>query len=117
MSLNSLPYGLSGDTGWFVSLVVLFMEGTICWGLVMGAGWYRFMKITTTITKIRRHVSMITLFLRFDGLLFFLGNFMQDNGIWYRITLWLTGARKEAKPTEARPVEPRVRPDRVRCRA
>jgi hypothetical protein len=29
-------------------------------------------------------------------------------------TLWLTGARKEAKPTEARPVEPRVRPDRVR---
>ena len=24
------------------------------------------------------------------------------------------GARKEAKPTEARPVEPRVRPDRVR---
>ena len=32
-------------------------------------------------------------------------------------TLWLTGARKEAKPTEARPVEPRVRPDRVRCRA
>jgi len=33
------------------------------------------------------------------------------------LTLWLTGARKEAKPTEARPVEPRVRPDRVRCRA
>jgi hypothetical protein len=31
------------------------------------------------------------------------------------LTLWLTGARKEAKPTEARPVEPRVRPDRVRC--
>jgi len=26
-------------------------------------------------------------------------------------------ARKEAKPTEARPVEPRVRPDRVRRRA
>ena len=33
------------------------------------------------------------------------------------LTLWLTGARKEAKPTEARPVEPSVRPDRVRCRA
>jgi len=33
------------------------------------------------------------------------------------LTLWLTGAQKEAKPTEARPVEPRVRPDRVRCRA
>jgi len=33
------------------------------------------------------------------------------------LTLWLTGAQKEAKPTEARPVEPRVRPGRVRCRA
>jgi hypothetical protein len=33
------------------------------------------------------------------------------------LTLWIAGARKEAKPTEARPVEPRVRPDRVRCRA
>jgi hypothetical protein len=28
------------------------------------------------------------------------------------LTLWLTGARKEAKSTEARPVEPRVGPDR-----
>jgi hypothetical protein len=35
----------------------------------------------------------------------------------YTGTLWLTGARKEAKPAEARPVEPRVRPDRVRRRA
>jgi hypothetical protein len=33
------------------------------------------------------------------------------------LTLWISGARKEAKPTEARPVEPRVRADRVRCRA
>lgn len=33
------------------------------------------------------------------------------------LTLWLTGARKEAKPSEARPVEPRVRPHRARCRA
>src|SRR5919107_1902726 len=33
------------------------------------------------------------------------------------LTLWLTGARKEAQPTDARPVEPRVRPGRVRCRA
>jgi hypothetical protein len=32
-------------------------------------------------------------------------------------TLWLPGARKEAKPAEAHPVEPRVRPDRARCGA
>ena len=48
-------------------------------------------------------------------------NKCDDCFLWYivssAITLWLTGARKEAKPTEARPVEPRVRPDRVRCRA
>jgi hypothetical protein len=34
-----------------------------------------------------------------------------------RLTLWLTGAREEGKPTEAHPVQLRVRPDRVRCRA
>jgi hypothetical protein len=33
------------------------------------------------------------------------------------LTLWLAVARKEAKPTEGRPVEPRVRSDHVRCRA
>ncbi len=40
-----------------------------------------------------------------------------DYGSKVTLTLWLTSARKEAKPTEARPVEPRLRPDRVRCRA
>lgn len=34
-----------------------------------------------------------------------------------RIALWLTGARKEEKPTKVRPVELRVRPDRARSRA
>jgi hypothetical protein len=52
------------------------MEGAICSGLVIGAGWYRFMKIITTITRKRRHISMIALFLRFDEPLFSLGDFM-----------------------------------------
>lgn len=79
---DSLLYELSGDTGWFVSLVVPLREGAICSGLVTGVGWYRLMKIIMTIIKKRRHVSMITLFLSVDRLLFFLGGFIKDNGIY-----------------------------------